>query len=349
MTEQPQRQDPRLDPNHPPPWQPLDRHAVGHLWEMGKQIDELGGEWTYQIFVYRVCNFHLVSIPVAFYEPIESFDSLALEVLLVQKARDFDLHNTAGTVGISLEVFPSIYDARGGVLKLPEEDELSIGEHHMTILGMHDSDTLVVQNTWSGWTTDNLGYVSREYFDCYATEGWIYRRWDYGPSEDTADALLQTSEQGDFKELWRRKKRFGSSEAVVPNKRVKLRWFGCWSMQSERPAEVLMVELDGRIRVGFAILIHYGAHGDDPPLSTLSDLFVWPNYRRVSYGRILEKFAAERSGLAGSKVISIHIWNADAVKGKDRAVSFLRATGYNDIQEFSGSQCVLYAKRAIAL
>jgi hypothetical protein len=74
MVEQPKRQDPRFDPRHPPPWQPLDRLAVHHLWEMAKQIDELKGEWT-------------------------------------------------GTTGISLKVFPSIYDAVTGVLQLPEEDE----------------------------------------------------------------------------------------------------------------------------------------------------------------------------------------------------------------------------------
>lgn len=348
MAEESQTQDPRLDPRHAPPWQPLDRLAVGHLWQVAKQIDELGGEWTYQIFVWRICNFHLISIPLAFYEPIESFDRLALEVLLIQKAQDFELVDTAGMAGVSLKVFPSIYDAADGVLKFPEEDEPSVGEHYMRILGLHDSDTLVVQNTWSGWTRDNLGYVSREYFDHYATEGWIYRRWDYGPSEDTADELLRTSEKSRFKELWRRKQRFGSSSAVAPNKRIKLKWFECWSLQSERPAEVLMVEFDGRIRVGVAVLVHFGGYGDNPPLSSLSDIFVWPNYRRVGYGRMLERFAAERSVMAGSKEISIHVWNADAVKGKDRAVAFLQATGYDNIQEFSGSQYVLYAKRAIA-
>jgi hypothetical protein len=76
MTEQSGTGDPRLDPSHSPSWQPLDRLAIGHLWEISKQVDELGGEWTYPIFVPRVGNFNLVSVPVGFYEPIESFDSL---------------------------------------------------------------------------------------------------------------------------------------------------------------------------------------------------------------------------------------------------------------------------------
>jgi GNAT superfamily N-acetyltransferase len=348
MAEQSQHQDPRLDPSHPPPWQPLDRLAVGHLWQIGKQVDELGGEWTYPIFTFRVCNFNLVSVPIAFYEPIESFERLALEVMLIQKARGYGLDQTAGLAGIALTVFPSIFDTTDGVLRLPEEDELAIGEHYVNIVGMRDYDTLVIQNSWSGWTPDGLGYLNREYFERYATEGWIYRRWDYGPSEDTADTLLSTSEASEFRQRWQRRRRFGSSSSVVPNKDVRLKWFACWSLQDERPAEILLVELKQRIRVGVAILIHYKATDGSPAVSSLSDFFVWPNYRRVGYGSLLERFAAERSAVAGSSELATHVWNADAVTGRKRAEAFLRATGYNDIQVFSDMQYMLYAKRAIA-
>jgi hypothetical protein len=78
--------DPRLDPRHPPPWQPLERLTFGNMWQVAKQIDELGGEWTYRVFVHRAANFNLVSLPITFYEPIESFDKLELELVLIQKA-----------------------------------------------------------------------------------------------------------------------------------------------------------------------------------------------------------------------------------------------------------------------
>ena len=344
MTEQSNVQDPRLDPSHPPPWQPLG--AFRDIWPLTKQIDELGGEWSFPIFIPRTANFHLIREPISFYEPIESFDRLGLEALLIQKAYAFDLGSAIGSAGVSLTVFPSIFDAVDGVLPLPEQDEPPIGQHYMGVVGVKDRDTLVIRNSWLGWTSDGLGYMSREYFEHHAAEGLVLRRWDYGPSEDTAEPLLSTTDQDEFKRQWRRRRKFGSSSSGAPNPRVKRKWYGCWSLEAEAPAEVLLVEFDKRIRVGVAVITHYQSD-EGPSISALSDLFIWPNYRRVGYGLLLECFAAERSVVAGSSRMAIHVWNADTVKGKDRAIGFLRAAGYSEIEESSETQYVLYAERSI--
>lgn len=347
MTDDKPSRDPRLDPGHPPPWRPLDGLAVDHLWSIGKQIDELGGEWSYPIFAIRAYNFNLISRPVSFYEPIEGFERLALEVHLIEKAHNCDLHYAAGMAGVSFTIFPSMHDAADGVLVLPEEDEQPIGQHYMGAISMRNENELVFRNTWSKWAPNNLAYVSRDYFDRFAQEGWISRKWDSGPTDATAAELLRTSEPAEFRRLWRRKQRFGTSSNVTPNANIKLKWFACWSLQVESPAEVLVVEFDKNIRVGVAILVHYEAAGDSPATSSLVDLFIWPNYRRVGYGLLLERFAAERSIIAGSSELSIHVWDADAVKGKDRAHAFLKAAGYREIQESADRQYVLFAKRAL--
>lgn len=347
MTDDREHRDPRLDPRHPPPWQPLDGLAVSHLWQVAKQIDELDGEWTYPIFALRACNFNLISEPVAFYEPTEGFERLALEVLLIEKAHSCELGYAAGMSGVSFAVFPSIHDSADGIIKLPEDGEPSIGQHYMTAIGLRDQDELIFLNTWSEWSPNNRAYVNRDYFERFAQEGWIYRRWDFGPSDGTASQLLSTSEPTEFRRLWRRKRRFGISGNIVPNKDVRLKWFGCWSLQVEQPAEVLVVEFNKKIRVGIAVLVHYEATADSPATSSLIDLFVWPNYRRVGYGLILERFAAARSIMAGSSELSIHVWDADTVNGKDRARAFLKAAGYHEIQEFADRQFVLFAKRTL--
>jgi GNAT superfamily N-acetyltransferase len=249
--------------------------------------------------------------------------------------------------GIALNVFPSIYSVMDGVLSLPDADESTIGQHFMNAVGLKDRDTVIVQSSWSGWSPDGLGYISKDYFERYATEAWISRRWDYGPDAGTAEALLATSDGDEFVRLWRRGRRYGTSTSIAPNNDVRARWYLCWSLQYQRPAEILVVELRRRIRVGVAILVHHPAIDGEPPLSSLDDFFVWPNYRRAGYGRLLEKFAAERATLAGSRMLGMHVWEADAIKGRARAEAFLSATGFNDVEEFSGRQYVLYAKRKL--
>jgi GNAT superfamily N-acetyltransferase len=115
-------------------------------------------------------------------------------------------------------------------------------------------------------------------------------------------------------------------------------------MDLECPAEILMLKLGRRISAAVAIIVH--RQGESR--SELSDLFVWPSYRRQGYGLLLEEFAAERARKAGSSDLGIYLWNSDALKGKDRALSFMRAANYSHIEESPGSQFMAYGKRKIA-
>ena len=213
----------------------------------------------------------------------------------------------------------------------------------MAVIGVADADTLVLRNSWLGWTADGIGYLSREYFGRCAAEGMLSRLWNFGPNEETVDLLLRCDDKNDFAPMWRRNSKYGVDNAVPARSNVRLKWYGCWSLQDEAPAEVLMVELDRHVPIGIAIIVH---HKDST--SELSDLFIWPSYRRVGHGLLLERFAAERATIAGSSNLGIYVWNSDAVKGKDRALQFLRAAKYSDIEEFTDKQCVFHATRPIS-
>src|SRR5947209_1711820 len=97
---------PRIDPSGPAPEAPMLRASADHLWPLAKQIDELGGEWTFQIFTYRVINFHFPQLPALFYEPIPSFDRLALEAFMHQRAREFIPDKDCGGIMVAMDVFP---------------------------------------------------------------------------------------------------------------------------------------------------------------------------------------------------------------------------------------------------
>jgi len=117
-----------VNPWSPPPVMPRGRVEPQDGWPLTKQIDELGGEWTYQVFFYRAMNFHVPITPPLFYEPIYNFDRLGLEALLFQYAQGL-LESTGdpGAVTLAFEVFPSFFDAEAGRVVLPAADEHPIG------------------------------------------------------------------------------------------------------------------------------------------------------------------------------------------------------------------------------
>lgn len=331
----------RLSPNDPPPPNPVQQFQANDLWPLVKQIDGLGGEWTFPIFMWRAMNFHIARTSILFYEPIADFERLSLEALLMQRQFTAMVPDAArGFLSIIVKVFPSIFDVQDGVLVLPEDGEPCIGQHTLTVLGLHDNDTLVFRNSWSGWKKDGIGYLSRDYFDRYGQEGSTARLWNRGPNAVTADALLRTTDSGEFRRLWRSGHRWGAITNIGGNKRLRLKWYECWSLQKEVPGEVLALELDGRIRVAVAILIHCSS------VSVLSDLFVWPHYRRRGYGSLMEKAAADRARQAGSQELGIYVWDADAVHGSERGKDFLASREY-DVERFEDCQAVMYGKRRI--
>src|SRR5205823_2998848 len=142
----------------------------------------------------------------------------------------------------------------------------------------------------------NIAFISRQYFESYVGERMLSRVWDCGPTESTVEQLLRCEDKDEFARMWRRRTRWGTNSAIALRPNARLKWYSCWSMQDEAPAEILMMELDRQIVVGTAIIVHRNYEAT----SHVSDLFVWPSYRRKGYGLLIERFAAERAIIAGS-------------------------------------------------
>ena len=198
-----------------------------------------------------------------------------------------------------------------------------------------------MRNYWKGWSIRNsIAYVTREYFEKHAREGLISRDVAGGPLPTTIRSLLETEDPGEFRRLWRLGRNRGTVTNIRNDSELRLHWYVSWSVQDECPAEVLVLQR-GRIRVGVAILVHR----PQQRLGELSDLFVWPPYRRLGYGTTLEQFAAERALLAGATQLAAYVWNADVALEEERALTFVNSCGYTEIERLTNAQAAMYALR----
>lgn len=68
-----------LSPWDAPPLEPLPLLHPRDIWAAAKQIDGLGGEWSYMCFNYRALNFHLYRTAPLWFEPLRGFDELYQE------------------------------------------------------------------------------------------------------------------------------------------------------------------------------------------------------------------------------------------------------------------------------
>jgi GNAT superfamily N-acetyltransferase len=312
------------------------------MWALSKQIDELGGEWSFNLFPSRTSNFNFKDLPVEFYEPLGSFDRLILEALVYSRALDFGVDEyDAGALIVDYTAYPSLFNPIDGWIAMPSGNEQSIGRHVANVIAIADKDTLVVQHAWSGWTPDCTAKMSREFFDYHANGSLLMRRWDRGPTAETAKRLFETVNQDEFQNLWSQAR---AAPVILQIQTafglMNLTSYETWSLNNELPAEVLTLTNQNGVRIGVAILVH------DDEITSIVDLFIWPPFRRRKLGSSLESFAEERAEVRGNLRIMAYVWEADSVTGFDRARSFLESCRF-DVETSSGTEFVATAERVI--
>jgi GNAT superfamily N-acetyltransferase len=328
-----------LNPWDDPPMHPQQLRHPRDIWAAAKQIDGLGGEWTYQVFNHRALNFHLSTIPPFWAESLSGFDYLMQEMLLIGHAMNGHVpRQNIGSATAAFEVFPSVFSATSDEWPMPEEDEQSIGRHTVSILGIVDKDTLLFQHRWSSWPKDYAsGRLTREYIDNYGTELWVNRPVSFGPRASTVDALAEAVGTPEFAKIWASWGRRGVEDI---EQGLQLRWWESYSLEQDCPGEVVCLVAQKRIRVAVAMVI-YG-----PAEATIIDLFVWPGYRRLGYARLLEASVADRARRRGVSKLNLMVLDADIVKGRTAAVGLLESCGY-DLTEYANQQVQISGVRAL--
>lgn len=329
-----------LYPWDDPPMEPLPLRYPRDIWAASKQIDGLGGEWTYQIFTYRAINFHNPSVPPLWAEPLSSFDALWQEVWFKGWAMTGGVPSPEiGSAVAAFSVFRSVFDAPSDEWPMPETDEPTIGKHTIPVIGIVDQDTLLFQHGWSDWPRNHApGKITREYIDRFAVELWANRPAGHGPRQSTVESLARAAGQSEFAQLWRQSGRRGTED--LPGADLQLRWWESYSLEENSPGEVLCLVTTRRIRVAVAMVVYA------PTEATVIDLFVWPGYRRHGYGSLLESIIADRAQLRGINHLNIIVLDADVVRSSVRASRFLTSRGYEFI-EHPDEQVRIVGKRML--
>jgi GNAT superfamily N-acetyltransferase len=208
-----------------------------------------------------------------------------------------------------LAVYESIFDAPQGELPLPESGEKFVGHHMVTVVGWTEGmASLGYINSWGpAWGADGFGHVTKEYVDRHLAEAWIVRLGDHVFSLPEAfepfDPNLTT---GDFARAWRRPP---SDQGIDIGGGRRLRWYKVPSLSTKAWTLVADVVDHKRVRLGWCH-VEIG-RADDAWLADITELYVWPAFRRSGVGHRLFEWARGEALSAGCESFRILVFHAD--------------------------------------
>ena len=208
------------------------------------------------------------------------------------------------------EVFESAYRAPAGDIQMPTASDRSLGLHAVHVTGQATGGGgLEFWNSWgAGWGRRGYGSVSEEYLAKYFYEGWVVRSGRWGPTEHKRVFLCESPDPRESVRAWQ-----------IQNPRQGERFLKSWraycyeSISPTRACVVECVEVRNWIGIRAAWIFVY--HDLDPgftePFSEITELFVWPLFRRVGLATTLERWACDRARSYGSREMRLVYNEAD--------------------------------------
>lgn len=306
----------------------LTRTAINpnDMYSVCKEIDGYPGPGTFPLISQRADNFYRVWNRQPYYEPASSYDKIK-----IASTKNYVLHSqgvSKGSYGflITFHIFESIYSAPLGVVPIPKPNEKYKGIHAVAVTGWGKGmESLLFINTWGkGWGNRGWGEISREYLDKYLVEGWIMSRCRVGPTRQKWDRLLNARGK-EFSKVWllenprwmNRFKHNGDKHRLVRYETISV----------EYACPVFIFE----IRNGYGLRLawmHLAAPNLPAPF-LITELIVFPSFRRLGYGSILESIASDMARRWDSKTIEIQFHDADAqVRVRMAGMMFGNKCGY---------------------
>jgi GNAT superfamily N-acetyltransferase len=233
----------------------------------------------------------------------------------------------ADHVHIVVEAFESWRKAPGGRISMPASGDPSIGLHAVLLTGYKDSGaTISFINSWGrNWGDRGYGTMPFEYLKHYFHDAAVTRRARWG---------LTSAKLGRVKNLSKRDLR-GRFLVENPRYRGRLRiaagdnWQTCvyelHSPWTERLVAGVEIANGFGLKMGWAFLRYH-----PPDIVEVPELFVWPTFRRMGVGRVLDEFATEYTRLWECSEVRLMLNEADAVVGPPRQAArlFAQARGY---------------------
>lgn len=268
----------------------------------------------------------------AYYESISDPSEVARQLMLNEKLRwsgvprqSLDAHL------VIVEWFESSHKAPNGVVTFPVAGEKSIG-YHCIATEEYDADTKTFRfwNSWgSGWGDGAYGTMSLDYLERYHYETFVLRHARWGPSPAKAERMRRAqTDMKALKRLW-----------VVENPRsvellrgrernVRFIRYETLSPTTGDPVTCLEVTTGFGLRMGWIFLRH---HPGENKYTEITEVFVWPIFRRLHLGQTLEAAGVDEAQYFGSRDIRLIMNEADAVIGPPRSTArnFAKACGYS--------------------
>jgi hypothetical protein len=267
-------------------------------WLAGKEIDQLNGEWSYNIVTLRTSRFHLQPNYV-YYEPFWNVDSLSTGIWLSGVVNE-SLARPVAFATVSFETFESIYDAPSGVLPFPNDEESYVGSHTVGLVGFSTPmKVFKFRNAWGpGWGDEGYGSVSHDYLAEY---GWdSFFSWNayghehgYGPPLGAIEDMYAVISGGEgaysdsvVKHLWLTRGEHGVQRGVGPSRKYDVRCHRIGSITSGCDVTTADIWLGNRL-VGWCFAAQRVEKESGDRVLQFTEFYIWPPFRNSGAARTL--------------------------------------------------------------
>lgn len=266
-----------------------------------------------------------------YYESIADPSEVARQVALNEKRRWYGIPlYSLDSHLMAMEWFESSYQAPYGRILLPVPGEKSIGLHCVAIEGYDPTtETFRFWNSWGAvWGDRGYGEISLDYVRRYHHETFVTRRARWGPSPAKSGRIEKANrDPKELRRIWiNENPRYRYLERGR-GRAIEITQYDTISPTFDSPVSCIELKTGFGLRIGWMFLRHSTGSSK---YSEITELYVWPVYRRMGLGKWLESTAVQEAQNQGSSEIRLLMNEAEAVIGPPRAAArkFAMACGY---------------------
>ena len=277
----------------------------------------------------------LISTPAdrqLYYESIADPDEVRRQVTEMNRLRWIGVPRYAlDHHALVFWTFESAHHAPMGNIPYPRSGDKSIGLHCVLVDSFDEAtESFRIQNSWGlGWGDHGYGYVSLEYLRKFHHETFVTRCARWGPSPYKSMRLIAAAaDPHKTRRLWSIENPRAVSNMRMKGYRLRSVHYETTSPTTGDDVSCYEITNGFGLRMGLCFLRH---RTEGTPLTEITELFVWPTFRRMGIGKWLESAAVEEAKYRGSLEIQLVMNEADAVIGspRGRARKFGAACGYS--------------------
>ncbi len=305
-----------------------------NIWLLAREIDGLDAEGSYILAAIRSLKF------ITSFDYYYGFATSVEETIQACKIYGL-LTNDIGyafTIQIDFQCFRSIYNTKkDGVVPMPTVNDISLGRHSVVIEGYEDeTDMFYFPNSWGEtWGNNGWGAIKRDYIERYGKEVIIISRAKYGFTQDKLIANEDyNSSSKKFIDVWKEENKSTRTSIKWNSEKLFIVAYD-WINTSGDFIQIFDLYDSFNQKLGWThIQIPYQSSAVQDDTGFVIELFVWPDFRRAKYGKLLEKTCSDYLKQNGYKKIIMPLYEMDDLLGKKSpARLFLKKMGFQITEE----------------